>query len=141
MSLSVVEQGQETVMLAKVDQLKPFEGEAVAQVVGVPDTIVIEPSKITKDTKEVTFKVKTTDKSPVGKQANLFVSVEVPVANGVTTTHRIATGSTLRIDAPRKAAPAAPAVVAAAKPAEKAPAPPKPLSRLEQLRQEAAAAK
>ena len=142
MSLAVVEQGQETVMLAKLDQLKPFEGEAVAQVVGVPDTIVIEPSKITKDTKEVTFKVKTTDKSPVGKQANLFVSVEVPVANGVTTTHRIATGSTLRIDAPRKAAPAAPApaAVAAAKPKEQAPAPPKPLSRLEQLRQEAAAA-
>ena len=141
MSLSVVEQGKETVMLAKLQQLKPFEGEAVAQVVGVPDTIEIEPAKITKDTTEVTFKVKTTDKSPVGKQANLFVSVQVPVAKGLTTTHRIAVGSTLRIDAPRKAAPAAPAAVAATQPKAQAPAAPKPLSRLEQLRQEAAAAK
>lgn len=140
MSLAVVEQGQETTMLAKLDQLKPFEGEALAEVIGVPDTIEIESAKVTKETKEVAFKVKTTNKSPVGKQANLFVRVLVPVANGVTTTHRVATGSTLRIDAPRKAAPAPQAVAAAAKPQEKAPAPPKPLSRLEQLRQEAAAA-
>ncbi|HCN76434.1 MAG TPA: hypothetical protein DIT13_04460, partial [Verrucomicrobiales bacterium] len=61
-------------------------------------------AKITKDTKEVMFKVKTHDKSPVGKQANLFVKVDVPVPGG-TTTHRIALGSTLRIDAPRKAPP------------------------------------
>ena len=135
MALAAVEQGQETAMLAKLEILQPFEGEAVAEVVGVPETIQIEPAKITKDSKEVIFKVKTTDKSPIAKQSNLFVRVEIPVKNGVTTTHRIATGSTLRIDAPRKAAPAA-AAVAEAKPKEAAP---KPLSRLEQLRQEAAA--
>ena len=111
----------------------------------MPDTIQIEPAKITKDTKEVAFKVITTDKSPVGKQGNLFVQVDVPVEGG-TTLHRIAIGSILRIDAPRKApaAPAKPAtpVVAAAKPKEEAkPAAPKPLSRLEQLRQEAAGEK
>jgi len=139
MSLAVVEQGKETTMVAKLESMKPFEGEAVAQVVGVPDTIVIEPAKITKDSKEVTFKVTTTDKSPVGKQANLFVSVQVPVSGTLTATHRIAVGSTLRVDAPRKAAPAAPQAVAAAKPKEAAA--PKALSRLEQLRQEAAAAK
>lgn len=136
--LVAVEQGKEAVMLAKIEHLKPFEGEAVATVLGVPDTIPIEPAKITKDTKEVMFKVKTHDKSPVGKQSNLFVKVDVPVPGG-TTTHRIALGSTLRIDAPRKAPPAQP-VVAEAKPKEAAAAPPapKPLSRLEQLRQEAA---
>jgi hypothetical protein len=136
MALAAVEQGKETTMMAKLEHLVAFEGEAVAEVVGVPDTIQIEPAKVTKDTKEVIFKVKTTDKSPVSKQANLFVKLEVPVKNGVTTTHRVATGSTLRVDAPRKAAPA-PQAVASAKPKEAAP---KPLSRLEQLRQEAAAA-
>lgn len=140
MSLAVVEQGKEASMVAKVECLKPFEGEAVAQVVGVPDTIVIEPAKLTKDTKEVTFAVKTTDKSPIGKQANLFVSVEIPM-NGTTTTHRIAVGSTLRIDAPRKAAPPKPEAVAAVKPKEAKVPEPKVLSRLEQLRQEAASAK
>jgi hypothetical protein len=144
--LVAVEKGKETVMIAKLEHLKPFEGKATAQVLGVPDTIKIEPAEITKDTKEVSFKVITDDKSPIGKQANLFVRVDVPVAGG-TTTHRVALGSILRIDAPRKApapAPAAP-VVAANKPAEApkpaAPVAAKPLSRLEQLRQEAAGGK
>ncbi|MDZ4287369.1 MAG: PPC domain-containing protein [Prosthecobacter sp.] len=142
--LTAVEQGKETVMMAKLEHLLPFQGEANAEIVGVPDTIPIEGAKITKDTKEVTFKVKTHDKSPIGKQANLFVRVDIPVAGG-TTTHRIALGSVLRIDAPRKAPAAAPVpVVAANKPkpaAVAAPAAPKPLSRLEQLRQEAAGSK
>ncbi len=144
--LTAVERGQETVMVAKLEHLQPFEGEAEASIVGVPETIPIESAKITKETKEVAFKVKTTEKSPVGKQANLFVLVNVPVAGG-TTSHRIALGSVLRIDAPRKApaAPPAPkpAVVADNKPkaAPAAPPAPKPLSRLEQLRQEAAGEK
>jgi hypothetical protein len=141
--LTAVEQGKETVMVAKLEHLIPFNGEALAQVVGVPDTIPIESAKITKDTKEVSFKVKTHDKSPVGKQANLFVQVDVPVAGG-STTHRIALGSILRIDAPRKvvAPPPAAPVVAQNKPKEAPkPAAPKVLSRLEQLRQEAAAGK
>lgn len=141
--LTAVEQGKETVMVAKLELSKPFQGEATARVVGVPDTIQIEPAKINKDTKEVSFKVITTDKSPVGKQANLFVLVDVPVEGG-TTAHRIALGSTLRIDAPRKVVtPPAAQVVAANKPKEapKAITPPKPLSRLEQLRQEASGAK
>jgi len=135
--LTAVEQGQETMMVAKIENLQPFEGEAEASIVGVPETIPIESAKISKDTKEVVFKVKTNDKSPVGKQANLFVRVDVPIAGG-TTTHRIALGSTLRIDAPRKVV-AKPAVVAENKPKEVAkPAAPKQLSRLEQLRLEAA---
>ncbi|WP_395748756.1 PPC domain-containing protein [Prosthecobacter sp.] len=145
--LVAVEQGKEGIMVAKLEQLLPFEGEATAQVLGVPDTIPIEPAKITKDTKEVAFKVKTDDKSPIGKQANLFVRVDIPVkGTNATTIHRIALGSILRIDAPRKvvAPPAAP-VVAANKPKEEpkpaAPAAPKVLSRLEQLRMEAAGAK
>ncbi len=140
--LTAVEQGKEAVMVAKIEHLQPFVGEAEAQVYGVPDTIPIESAKINKDTKEVSFKVKTDAKSPVGKQGNLFVKIDVPVPGGVAV-HRIATGSILRIDPPRKAPPPAPAqpqVVAQNKPKEgpKTPAP-KVLSRLEQLRQEAAA--
>jgi len=141
--LVAVEQGKEAIMVAKLEQLLPFEGEATAQVLGVPDTIPIESAKITKDTKEISFKVKTHDKSPIGKQANLFVRVDVPVkGTNATTIHRIALGSILRIDAPRKVVtPPKPAVVAENKPKEApkpvAPAAPKVLSRLEQLRLEA----
>lgn len=145
MAMTVVEQGKEAEFVCKPEHPQAFTGEAEAQVMGVPDTITIEPGKINQETKEITFKVKTHDKSPIGKQNNLFVLVKVPVAGGITT-HRIAAGSSLRIDPPRKApASPPPAQVAqnAAKPAAAAPAPaaPKPLSRLEQLRQEANAGK
>jgi len=146
MALAAVEQGKETELTCKLDGVQAFNGDAQAEVVGVPDTITIESAKINKDTKEVSFKVKTNEKSPVGKQGNLFVMVKVPVDGGLTT-HRIAVGSTLRIDKPRPApaaAPAAPAVAANTKPGEAkpaAPAAPKPLSRLEQLRAEAQAKK
>jgi hypothetical protein len=131
--------------------LRPFEGEAVARLVGVPDTIAIAPIKVTKDTKELRFTVKTTAESPVGKKDNLFVQVDVPV-NGATTTHRIALGSALRIDAPRKGSPAAAPAASGAKAGAKAvasaapatpatPAAPVALSRLEQLRQKTDAPK
>ncbi len=139
MALTAVEQGKEIEMVCKLEQALPFTGDAVARVVGIAETIQIETTKINKDTKEAIFKVRTTDKSPVGKQANLFVAIDVPVQGGITT-HRVAAGSTLRIDAPRKAPAPKPAAVAVAtaKPAAPAkPAEPKRLSRLEQLRQDA----
>jgi len=142
--LAAIEQGREAVLSTNFEVLRPFEGEAVARLVGVPDTIAIAPIKVTKDTKELRFTVKTTAESPVGKKDNLFVQVDVPV-NGATTTHRIALGSSLRIDAPRKgapaAAPAAPATAGAKPIAAAAPAAPAALSRLEQLRQKTDAPK
>ena len=67
--------------------------------------------------------------------------MDIPLAGG-TTTHRVALGSSLRVDAPRKVAPAPVAKVEApkadaTKPAV-APAAPVVLSRLEQLREQAA---
>lgn len=142
MSMAAVEQGKETQLVCKLETALPFTGEAEAQVVGVPDTIAIESAKVNKDTKEVAFTVKTTDKSPVGKQGNLFVMIKVPVEGG-TTSHRVAVGSSLRIDKPRPAPAAAPAApqAAQAKPGAPKPPAPKPLSRLEQLRAEAQAAR
>ncbi|MFM7209823.1 MAG: hypothetical protein ACKOY8_08400, partial [Verrucomicrobiota bacterium] len=139
--LTAVERGKEAVMATNFEAPRAFEGEAVATLVGVPDTIQIAPIKVTKDTKEMRFNVVTTEASPVGKKENLFVQVEIPVGNGASI-HRIALGSSLRIDAPRKAAPVAKAAPAAA-PKAAAPAAPAPvvLSRLEQLRQEKAGAK
>jgi hypothetical protein len=136
--LTAMEQGQNGLMVTPFEVTRPFEGEATATLVGVPDTFSIAPIKITKDTKELRFTVVTTDKTPIGKKENLFVQVEVPVGKSFTT-HRVALGSILRVDAPRKAssAPVAKAAPAAGKPAADAakPAAPVVLSRLEQLRQ------
>ncbi len=132
-------------MTTKIEQLLPFEGEAVARLVGVPDTVAIEPIKITKASTDLTFRVKPSKDCFPGKIANLFIQVDVPVPGG-TTTHRVALGSSVRVDAPRKAAPAAAPVAKveapkadATKPAVAAPAAPVVLSRLEQLRQQATA--
>jgi hypothetical protein len=139
--MAAIEQGQEGVVTTKIEQLLPFEGEAVARLVGVPDTVAIEPIKITKASTDLTFRVKPSKDCFPGKIANLFIQVDVPVAGG-TTTHRVALGSSLRVDAPRKVAPAPVAKVEAPKAdATKptvAPAAPVVLSRLEQLRQQAA---
>ena len=141
--LTAVEKGQTGEFVCKIDLAQPFEGEAEAKMFGVPAGVNVDSAKINKETKEVSFKFKMDDTASVGKQANLFCQVQVPVKGGVTT-HRIAAGTTLRIDAPRKIAAAAPAPEAKKegdKPAETKPAdaPKKQLSRLEQLRLEAAA--
>ncbi|MDB6075819.1 MAG: hypothetical protein JWO89_3459, partial [Verrucomicrobiaceae bacterium] len=140
MALTAVEQGKETEMVCKLEHPLPFDGEAEARVIGVPDTIQILPTKINKDTQEAVFKVVTTEKSPMGKQANLFVQVSVPVPGGISV-HRVGSGSVLRIDPVRKAPPPKPvaATVAAVKATAVAKPVEKRLSRLEQLRQEASA--
>jgi hypothetical protein len=136
--LTAMEVGTPGVMVTNFEVQRPFEGEAVAQLVGAPDTIRIAPIKVTKDTKELRFTVETDEKSRVGKTANMFVQVDIPTGQGLAT-HRIALGSILRLDAPRKAAPAPvakAAAPAAGKPAAAPAAAPAPvvLSRLEQLR-------
>jgi hypothetical protein len=140
--MAAIEQGQEGIVTTKLEQLQPFAGEAVARLVGVPDTVASEPIKITKATTDLTFRVKPSKDCFPGKIANLFIQVDVPVPGG-TTTHRVALGSSIRVDAPRKVAPApvakAEAPKAAAAQTAVAPAAPVVLSRLEQLRQQAAA--
>ena len=81
---------------------------------GVANSAALKLAGVTKDTKELRFTVRTTAESPLGKKDNLFVQVDVPL-NGATTTHRVALGSSLRIDAPRKGSPA-PAVPASHEP-------------------------
>jgi hypothetical protein len=135
--LTALEVGTPGVMATNFEVTRPFEGEAVAQLVGAPDTIRIAPIKVTKDTKELRFTVETDEKSRVGKTAGMFVQVDIPVGKGFAT-HRIAGGSILRLDAARKAAPAPVAKAAtpsAAKVAAPVAAAPAALSRLEQLRQ------
>lgn len=140
--LTALEKGQEGEFVCKLEHAAPFEGEAEAKILGVPAGVTVDTVKINKETKEVAFKIKMDASASIGKQGNIFCQVQVPVPGG-TATHRIAAGTTLRIDAPRKvaAAPPAPAAKKDDKPAAAAPAAPakKQLSRLEQLRLEAAA--
>jgi hypothetical protein len=130
-----VDQGKEVDMAIKVAKNIDFPGEARVTLVGLPNKVSTEVKKVTKDTTDLVFHIKTDKVSPAGNHANLFCQVVV-TQNGEPIVHNIGTGA-LRIDVPLPPKPTAPAA-AAAKPATPPPAAPaaKPLSRLEKLRLE-----
>jgi hypothetical protein len=122
-------------MAIKVAKNTDYPGEATVTLVGLPNKVSTDVKKITKDTTDLVFHVKTDKVSPAGNHANLFCQVVV-TQNGEPIVHNIGTG-TLRIDVPLPPKPAAPAAaVATAKSAAAPPPAAKPLSRLEKLRLE-----
>ncbi|MFO0951337.1 MAG: PPC domain-containing protein [Isosphaeraceae bacterium] len=133
-----VEQGKEVDMAVKVNKAVDFPGEATVTLVGLPNKVTTDVKKITKDTPELLFHLKTDPSSPAGNHQNLFCQVVV-TQNGEPILHNLGTGQ-LRIDVPLPPKPAPAAVAAAPKPATPPPAPAaapaKPLSRLEKLRLE-----
>jgi hypothetical protein len=131
-----VEQGKETDLAIKVTKVVDFPGEAQVTLVGLPNKVTSDPKKITKDTADLVFHIKTDKASPAGNHTSLFCQLVV-MQNGEPILHNLGS-STLRIDVPLPPKPNAPApapvqVAAAPKPAA---APAKPLSRLEKLRLE-----
>jgi hypothetical protein len=128
---AAVEQGKETELAVKITANKPFEGEAAVELLGLPLEATTEPLKLTEDTAELAFKVKTTAKSPVGRHKTLLCRATV-VINGEPVVHNLGRGE-LRIDAPLPPKPNAPAAAAAVAQTQSAE---KRLTRLEQLRQE-----
>ncbi len=68
---------KKTLLLCKVNHNTPFEGEAKAELLGIPPKISAQPLTFNKDTKELTFTLKTQADSPVGKH-NLFCQITIP---------------------------------------------------------------
>ena len=134
-----VEQGKEVDMAIKVAKAVDFAGEAQVTLIGLPNKVTTDVKKITKDTTDLIFHIKTDKVSPAGNHASLFCQVVI-TQNGEPIVHNIGTG-TLRIDVPlppKANAPAPAPVAVAPKPAEPTA---KPLSRLEKLRLETKQAK
>ncbi len=134
-SMATAKQGETVEMVAEVEQLREFSGEADVQLFGLPAHSTAAIQKLKSDLEGLSFPVVTTDKTPVGQHKGVFCTVTV-VKDGEPIVHRLAMGSVLRVDPMPKVAVAAPQaapspVAAAAEKKEK------PLSRLEQLRLEA----
>lgn len=131
---AAVEQGQDAAVLVDVEQFTDFEGEAEVVLSGLPAKATTEPMKITKETEELTFIVKTDPETPAGNHKSLFCTVKV-IENGEEIHHHIA-GGRLRVDKPlpKPVAKAEPEKKEEPKP--KAAPQPKPLSRLELLRKQ-----
>jgi len=138
------EQGKDTQMFVKLAVVKPFAGDAIIRLIGLPVKVETTEMKFNKDTKEIAFALKVDKLAPVGIHRNLFAQIIV-TENGEQVVHSQGTAE-LRIDVPippKVAVVAPPMPVPMPKvntpPAAVAPpvvAPPKRLTRLEQLRLE-----
>jgi hypothetical protein len=137
---AAVDQGKETDMVVKVAKQADFPGEATMTLIGLPNKAGTDVKKITKDTAEVIFHIKTDPATPAGNHQNLFCQVVV-TKEGEPIIHNIGSGA-LRVDVPlppkANAPAAAPAPAATPPPAAPAGQPVKVLTRLEKLRQEQA---
>ncbi|MDP3070580.1 MAG: PPC domain-containing protein [Opitutaceae bacterium] len=105
-----VERGATARVVCTLDQKVPFEGTAIARLIGLPDHVTAQPVEITQDSKQAVFELVTTAQSPLGLRKTLACSVTLTQA-GEPIPHVLAPGSMLRIDPPR----AKPAAVAATK--------------------------
>ncbi|MEM1443323.1 MAG: PPC domain-containing protein, partial [Verrucomicrobiota bacterium] len=135
LSMATAKQGEAVDMVAEVENLREFDGQADVQLFAVPAHATAPILKIDKATTDLNFPIQTTEKTPVGQHKNLFCTVTV-LRNGEPVVHRVGMGGVFRVDPkPKEPVAAKPAaekkVVAKNEPKEK------PLSRLEQLRLEA----
>ncbi|BCU78274.1 PPC domain-containing protein [Luteolibacter sp. LG18] len=137
MDMAATEQGKAAPMTCKLEVQHPFNGDATAELLGLPGGVTTTPVTFNKDKTEIVFPLTVAGDAPVNKHGNLFCRVTVP-ENGTTILHQVGQGGTLRIDKPSQ--PVAKATQPEKPPEPGAPAAPaapaaKPLSRLEQLRQ------
>ncbi len=133
---AVVEQGQKTNVVVKIEKTRKLQSPATIELLGLPNEVTTEPRQIDDAASEVVFPVSTTAKSPVGLHRTLICRAVVK-SQGEPITH-IVGGGELRIQAPLPLK----SHVAAKQPPKPAPrttakaAAPRTLSRLEQLRAE-----
>ncbi|MBL4884531.1 MAG: PPC domain-containing protein [Planctomycetaceae bacterium] len=131
---SAVERGSTLDFPITIENVTPFEGKAKVELIGLPNKVTTEVLEITKDSKDITFSIKTDATSPLGEHKNLFCKITV-IENGEPVLHNIGSGR-LRLNNPPpvkvekkpvpKAAPKKAAVVVKKK----------VLSRLEMLREQ-----
>jgi hypothetical protein len=137
LEMAATNPGKDTSVIAKVEQLEAFPGDARVILHALPHGVTSQEQKITSGSEGITFPLSVTKEARKGKHANLFCQVII-TKDGHPISHNVGHGGILRIDppppAPKKPAPVAKKEKEKPKPA---PAGKKPLSRLEQLRQSA----
>ena len=80
---SVGERNDTMKVVCQIEQLRDFDGEATAELKGLPPHVTMtEPQRFTKTDETITFEIKTNDKSPYGQHRGVFVEVSVPVGKG-----------------------------------------------------------
>ena len=138
MQRAACEQGQNTVIVAKIQVNTPFDGPAKVRLIGIPSKVTAAELEIDKDAKELAFEVVTEATVRPGRYRSIFCQVTI-MKNGEPIVHRMPS-TELRIDKPlppKPNQPATPKVVVKKDTSKPKPAAPRRLSRLEKLRLEA----
>ena len=134
LAMAATNPGKNTTVLATVEQLEPFTGEARVILQALPHGVKSSEIKITSKSGEISFPLEVADDANKGKHANLFCQVII-TQDGHPIPHNVGHGGTLRIDPPPPAPKKKSDTKATPVKAPPKEAPKKPLSRLEQLRQ------
>ena len=98
-------------MAIKVTRLVDFPGEAQVTLIGLPNKVTTDVKKISKDTADLVFHIKTDKSSPAGNHQSLFCQVVVTKENEPIV-HNLGTGA-LRVDVPLPPKPNTPPMPAA----------------------------
>ena len=96
------EAGKTIQIKCALDQKEPFEGKAVARLIGLPDKVVAPDKEITKDDKEVSFDIVLDPKIAPGSHKNLSCQVQIKKGSD-TIVQAVGSGGILRIVPPKKA--------------------------------------
>lgn len=134
LAMAATNPGKNTTVLATVEQLESFSGEARVILQALPHGVKSSEIKITEKSGEISFPLEVAADARKGKHSNLFCQVII-TQNGHPIPHNVGHGGTLRIDPPPPAPKKKPETEATPVKAPPTEAPKKPLSRLEQLRQ------
>lgn len=136
------EQGQEAQIYCKLNQATAFDGNATAQLFGLPPKVTATAMEFNKETKELIFVIKTEKDTKPGNYKNVFCQLTI-TREGEPIVSR-GGGTQFQIDKPLPPPPNQPVAKAEPKPMPtpaaqpmpmpKPEKPPKPLTRLEKLR-------
>ena len=98
---SACEPGKSTNVVVKLDQQIPFDGKATVKLFGLPEKVAVPEMQISRDDKEVVFKVVVDPTCPIGSHKNLFCTVAIKKGAEIIP-HTVGTGGILRIVPPKK---------------------------------------
>lgn len=92
-----IDQGDEGSMTLKLEHVQPFEGKAKVELVSLPNGVTAEEREITKDDKEVRFKLKAEPNAQVGQHKQVICRFTLE-KDGEPMQASIASGGILRVD-------------------------------------------
>jgi hypothetical protein len=97
---SACQPGRATNIVVKLEQKKPFDGEATIKLLGLPEKAIAAEKQITSADTEVIFNVVIDPSCPTGSHKNLFCNVAIQ-KDGDVIPHSIGAGGILRIVPPK----------------------------------------